>query len=289
MTRPVEKWAGVTERFYWFERGLRSGRFRRFRNRVAAFFGPEADDAFASQLWRAHRTSRHRRRLQIVAARLGSGYRPEIQFEGRERLDAALAHGRGVILWLDNFMHHAVIGKRPFADAGYISWQLSSVDHGLSRSRFGHAFLNPIQLSVEESYVAARVEFDGASALAATREVGERLAANGIVRITNNAYLGRRFVNTPFGASAWLSVATTPLNFARKSGAVLLPVAVFENVPFRRYSVTIGEPLPVGSDDRESAFRDTALLYAAYLEPLVRAHPEQWLAWQGPIDQPPSG
>lgn len=289
VTRPPEKWAAVTNRLHYLERGYGSGRFRRFRNRAAAFFGPEANDDFARTLWRAYRTARHRRRLQVLAETLAPDYWPDIRFEGRERLDAALAKGNGVILWFDNFMNHAVIGRRSFAEAGYEVWQLSSTDHGFSRSKFGQAFLNPIQRRAEARHFARRVEFDGATALAATRTVGQRLSANGIVNITNNAYLGRRFVNVPFGQAAWLSVATTPLNFAWKHGATLLPVAVLEEEPVRRYRVTISDPLLVEGGDKGVAFCDAAVRYADYLEPLVRTHPEQWLAWQGPIDQPPSG
>jgi hypothetical protein len=285
-SRPVEGWAAIADRFEWFERGRRSGRFRRFKARAIAFFGPSVDDAFVIELWHGFRAAHHRRRLEVVAEKLLPDYRPEIDFNGRERLDEALSRGKGVILWLDNFRHHSVIGKRPFADAGYTSWQLSLVTHGFSRSRFGSRWLNPLQQSVEARYVAGRIELDRATTVAATREVRAKLAGNGIVRITNNAAVGRQFVEVPIGASAFIQVATGPFNLVRKSGATLLPVAVVEHVAFRRYSVTVGAPIPLANGDRESAFREAALLYVRYLEPLVRAHPEQWMGWIGPIDTP---
>lgn len=287
-TCPIEKWTNVVDKIHRLER-RKAGRYSHFRSRVIAFFGPDADDAFAEALWHAHRTARHRRRMQVVAHRYLTDYRPEIRLEGQQHLDAALARGKGAILWFDSFVHHPVIGKRPFADAGYVSWQLSSLDHGFSRSKFGHAFLNPVQLSVEARYVDGRIAFNGSTAVAATREARQRLAANGIVRITNNAYIGRRVVDVPFGAAAWLSVATTPLNLSHKCGAALLPVAVLEDVPFRQYRVTVGPRLPVDGAAKEAAFRQTALSYASYLEPLVRARPEQWIGWAAAIDQPPPG
>jgi hypothetical protein len=287
LTRPVERWTGVTDQFHRLDRGRNSERFRKFRLRVAAFFGADADDAFTIELWRAWHKARHRRRMLIVAKRVCRNYPLKIRLDGRARLEAGLRAGAGVILWLDNFIQHPVVGKHPFAEGGFVSWQLSSADHGFSRSRYGHRFLNPIQHSVESRYVAKRIVFNGATALAATREVKALLADNGIVRITNNAFIGRRFVRVPFGAAAWLTVATTPLNLARSTGATLLPVSVIEKVPFCQYSVTVGPAIAVGAGDKSVAFRKAALDYADYLEPFVRAHPEQWITWSEAIDQAP--
>lgn len=285
VTCPVERWTAITDQFYRLDRGPDSGRFRTFRRRVAAFYGSDVDDAFAAALWRACHIARHRRRMLIVAKRFRRNYPLEISFEGRSRLEAGLSAGVGVILWFDNFRHHTLVGKYPFAEAGYASWQLSSVDHGFSRSQFGKTFLNPIQLFVENEQVAKRIAFSAKTALAATREVRARLAENGIVRITNNAYIGRQIVRVPFGAAASLPIATTPINLARTTGATLLPVAVVEKVPFRRYSVTIGRPIVVDNGgSRNTAERRACQDYADYLAPLVRAYPEQWMMWFEAID-----
>jgi len=287
LVRPVDRWAAVTDQFYRLNRGKSSSRYGDFRRRVAAFFGADADEAFVADLWRAWHNFHHRRRMLIVAKKVRKNYSPDIHFVGRDRLEAGLEAGAGVILWFDNFIHHSVVGKLPFAEAGFVSWQLSSADHGFSRSTLGRRLLNPIQHSVESGLVAKRIVFDGTTALAATREVKSLLAGNRIVRITNNAFIGRRFVRVPFGAAAWLSVATTPLNLARSTGAALLPVSVVEKVPFDRYDVAIGAPVVVGTGSKSIALRSAALDYARYLEPLVRAHPEQWITWSGTIDQAP--
>ena len=288
LTCPVERWAAVTDQFYRSDRGHDSRRFRQFRCRVTAFYGSDVDDAFAVNLWRACHIARHRRRMLIVAKRFRKNYPLEIRFVGRSLLEAGLSTGAGVILWFDNFRHHTLVGKYPFAEAGFVSWQLSSVDHGFSRSKYGKTFLNSIQLSVENDQVARRIVFSGKTALAATREVKARLADNGIVRITNNAYIGRRIMRVPFGAATSLPIATTPLNLARTSGATLLPVAVIEKVPYRQYSVTIGTPIVVDKGgNKNTALRRAGENYAEYLAPLVRAHPEQWMSWFEAIDQAP--
>ena len=278
-TTPVSKWAGIADAATRFGKGARSSRFKRFAGRVRAVQGG-ADDEAALALWRAYGATINRRRISILASRYCPGWRPRIELTGREHLDQAIAAGRGTILWVDNFIHHPVIGKRAFSDLGYQAWQMSSVDHGFSSSRLGRRFLNPIQLAAEIPLVRGRIEFDTASALMATREVTRCLARNEIVRITNNAYIGRQRCLTPFGKSAMLPVATTPLNIARRTGAAILPVLVVEREPFEDYLVAVAPPLSVGAS-RHDSFEEAALAYARYLEPLVDAYPEQWRGWEG--------
>jgi hypothetical protein len=51
--------------------------------------------------------------------------------------------------------------------------------------------------------------------------------------------------------------------------------------------VAIGAPIVVGAGDKTVAFERASQDYARYLEPLVRAHPEQWMTWSQAIDQDP--
>ncbi|MFO1183828.1 MAG: hypothetical protein U1E56_03465 [Bauldia sp.] len=282
------RWAAAGDRMRWLSRGAGSGRYRRFGERVRAFYGPAVDGAFVRDLWRDHVISLHRRRLMTVAEHLAPDHRAAIRVEGLDNIRSALAAGRGAILWFDNLRHHSLIGRRGIAEAGFQFWCTSAITHGFSSSLVGARLLNPIQVGAESRYCQRRVVFDESSALTATREIREHLAANGIVCVTNNAYIGRRVIHVPIGAAAWLAIATTPLNIAYRDGATLLPVATLEHEPFRSYSVTVGAPLPVRGPNRDRAFRDCARHYAAYLEPIVRAHPGQWIMWQGPIDRVPA-
>lgn len=278
-TTPASEWAGFAEGATRFGKGRRSSRFKRFAGRVKAVQA-SADDEAVLRMWRAYRAAVNRRRISILASRYCPGWKPRIELTGREHLDRAIAAGNGTILWLDNFIHHPVIGKRAFSDLGYQAWQMSSVDHGFSSSRLGRRFLNPIQLAAEIPLVRGRIEFDAGSALTATREVTRCLARNEIVRITNNAYIGRQRCRVPFGKSALLPVATTPFNIARRTGAAILPVQVVEREPFADYLVAVAPPISVGTSRHES-FEDAAIAYARYLEPLVEAYPDQWRGWEG--------
>lgn len=278
-TTPVERWAGIADSIARLGKGRRSARFKRFADRAKAVTsGLGEDEVF--RLWRAYAATVNRRRMSILANRYCPDWKPRVELTGREHVDRANSVGRGTILWVDNFIHHPLIGKQAFSEAGYRAWQMSSIDHGFSSSRLGRRFLNPLQLAAEQVHVLGRIEFDARSALAATREVTMCLARNELVRITNNAYIGRQRCLVPFGASARLPVATTPLNIARRTGAAILPVLVIEREPFADYLVAVAPPLSVGASRHES-FEQTALAYARYLEPLVAAYPEQWRGWEG--------
>ena len=278
-TMPMPKWTDMAEIATRLGKGRRSSRFKRFAQRVSAVLA-DVDDEAVFRLWRSYGATVNRRRISILATRYCPDWSPRIALTGREHLDRAIAAGQGTILWLDNFIHHPVIGKRAFSDLDYQAWQMSSVDHGFSSSRLGRSFLNPIQLAAELPLVRGRIEFDAGSALTATREVTRCLARNEIVRITNNAYIGRQRCLVPFGKSAMLPLATTPLNIAKRTGAAILPVLVVEHEPFADYLVAVAPPLSVGTA-RHDDFEEAALAYARYLEPLVEAYPDQWRGWEG--------
>lgn len=277
-TLPAAQWPRVADGVALLGKGRRSSRYKRFAVRVRAVFG-SMDDSEVLGLWQAYAASLNRRRMSVLASRFRPDWQPRIELAGRDHLDRAIAGGRGTILWVDNFIHHPVIGKRGFADAGYMAWQMSSVDHGFSSSRLGRRFLNPIQLAAEEPLMRGRIEFDASSALTATRRAMQCLARNEIVRITNNAFISRQRLEAPIGANAVLPLTTTPLNLAARTGAALLPVAVVEREPFADYLVAVAPPLSPG-DPRAGGFEACAAAYARYLEPLVAAYPAQWRGWE---------
>ena len=202
-----------------------------------------------------------------------------IVLTGREKVEAALTRGRGVILWFDGFSHSAIAGKRAIAEAGFRPWHISAPGHGILNTPLADRLLNPRVIEVELRYLAGRIVFDPASAVTATRRIVDILAGNGIVSITNNAYIGKTIL-VPFGTGMKLPLARTPLNLAANREAALLPVSVIEIEPFQRYEVHVGSdlaaPAATGAADPIHAM---AVAYAEYLLPLVRAHPAQWDGW----------
>jgi lauroyl/myristoyl acyltransferase len=272
-------WASVARHMSALDSSRRRSRYRRFGERARAFFGPDFGDDDQEKLWRDIHAALHRRRFATVAEWRGR-FEPDIRVEGADLVGDALRRGSGVILWIDNFINHQVVGKKGLHAAGIGGWHVSWTAHGFSASRLGKKYLNRIQIDAEKRYVDGRIEFDAGSALTATREIARILAANGIVRITNNAYIGRKFLLAPLSSGTALSIATTPLNLSLKLGAPLLPVATFEEHPLQRYRVVIAPPLDVKGDDE---FRRAAAQYGNYLRPLIEQYPAQWRGWAGSV------
>lgn len=179
-TMPVSKWAAIADSVALLGKGRGSSRYKRFAGRVRAVSAGVADHE-VFRLWRAYGAAVNRRRMSVLASRCCPDWKPRIELTGRQHVDQGISAGRGSILWLDNFIHHSLIGKRAFADAGYKAWQMSSADHGFSSSLLGRRFLNPIQLAAEMPLGLGRIEFDAGSALTATREVTRCLARNELV------------------------------------------------------------------------------------------------------------
>ena len=284
---PVSQWATIADQAARLAKGPRSSRYKRFAQRARAVLETDTDDASIMRLWRAHNAALNRRRLSVLAMQYFPRWNPRIELEGRGHVDRSIAAGRGTILWFDSFVHHSVIGKRAFHEAGYLAWQMSSVDHGFSPSRFGRRFLNPIHLAAEAPYILGRIEFDEKSALAATKRVNQSLARNEIVRITNNGYIGRQRCLVEFGTTERLPVAKAPLNMGRRNGVTILPVSVIEREPFADYLVTVAPPLVLDATaTRDDSVEQAARDYASYLKPLVAAFPDQWTGWAGLQPEP---
>jgi lauroyl/myristoyl acyltransferase len=87
-------------------------------------------------------------------------------------------------------------------------------------------------------------------------------------------------VRFPFGETARLPIATTPLRLAAGRGVPLLPVSVIEVEPFRRYRVAIGPEIAAPAEmPEEQAIAAMATAYTDYLLSILRAHPDQWGGW----------
>jgi lauroyl/myristoyl acyltransferase len=259
--------------------GVRLARHRQrqlpaFREAIAAVLGPEAD---AEAIHAAWREELHRRRLALFREAAGRGGGAAHRVLGREHLDAALAAGRGAILWPAPFLHQSLNGKRALAEAGILAHQASTADHGFLATRFGAAVLNPLVRRVEERFLAGRIRFpppDPSGIGPALRAV---LRAGGVLVSENNALAGRRLLLVPFGQGMALPMAAGPPRLALALGAPLLPCVTLALGPFGPCELRIGpdiaadagaDPLPVIA----RRARDAML-------PALREAPAQFAAW----------
>lgn len=237
------------------------------------------DDSSLLALHRRNEAATHQRVIFVAASRRRRGWNPDIVLHGGERVEQARARGKGVILWSDPFVHFPILSKRALAEAGYRAWHLSSTGHGILDSPLANRFINPRMIEVEQRYLAGRIVFDRQTTMKAARMMMKVLAGNGLISLTNNAYMGAS-LTTPFGEGMVLRLAQTPLRLAALQGVPLLPVLTIERERFRRYEVTVGPDLslalPPGAAD---PVQRLAAIHAAYLLERARAEPLQFGGW----------
>ncbi|SLN50215.1 lipid A biosynthesis lauroyl acyltransferase [Oceanibacterium hippocampi] len=216
-------------------------------------------------------------RLQLLRLWRDPSWRPDVEFEGLEHLQAARSAPGGAILWLAPFTHADLVGKIALAGEGFDILHLGRPEHGFSGSRFGMAVLNPLQIRIERRFLAARIEMTGALGVKALRSVKKALRRGLLVTISLTrtakqvrpvAFLGAR-IELPVG----------PVNLAFNEGAALIPVHIVESAP-GLFRVVIRPPLELPADgDREARVDAVLGQFVAGLEDLVVRYPEQWRGW----------
>jgi KDO2-lipid IV(A) lauroyltransferase len=177
---------------------------------------------------------------------------------GREHLDAALARGKGALLFAAHFttlevgvaVLEAIV---PRASCMYRPQRNAMMDVMIRRGR--HRF--------------AREQIPRDNVRALLRNLRDNYA---VVYLPDQTYLGKQSELLPFfGEPAVTNTATSKL--ASISGATVLPY-FFRRLPSGDYRVDIGPPLEGLPSD--SATRDTERL-TARLEDYIRLAPEQYL------------
>ncbi len=215
--------------------------------------------------------------LHVLRELRPGGWSPEIEIRGTGHIDAALARGRGAVLWISHFAFYSLTGKIALHRAGYAVSHLSHPRHGFSSTRFGMAVLNPIRARAEDRYLEARVMLGLDSAGAALAELARRLEANQVVSVTAREAAQRalevRFLDGTIGFAAGAPY------LAHKTGAALLPVHVMAR-PGGGYEVIVEPALEVDPGaTREDACARAARQYGERLAPHVLARPGQWRGW----------
>ncbi len=204
-------------------------------------------------------------------------WRPAIRLDGREHIDAALSHGKGVILWDSHFMFSGLVTKMALSQAGFSVSHLSHPRHGFSSTRFGMGVINRVRTNIESRYLRERVVMSLDGPVAAMRLLYRRLKENGMVSVTVRG-TGQTRLDLPFLADT-MGIATGAPDLAYAAGAPLLPVFTVRDAS-GTFVVTVEPPLDTleGRPRRESSER-AARHFVERLEGHVARHPGQWLAW----------
>ena len=104
---------------------------RSIAQRIARAIGIANDEARA--IAESARALRHESILQVVRWLLPGRWDPKIVLEGRDHLDAILAHGKGAVLWMAHFVFAGSVVKMAVYGAGYPLAHFSRPEHGFSR------------------------------------------------------------------------------------------------------------------------------------------------------------
>lgn len=253
-------------------RGLGSFAYRISKRRTIAYRNLRA--AFASEKPPAELRRIAERSVQTMGMTLVDMLRfPELDrawvdahvtHEGREKLEAAIARGKGVI----------------FLTGHFGNWELMSVAGGI----LGYPIfplVRPQKHPRSDAYLNGLRECKGAKVIMKgmmVREILRALKAGGIVAIVNDQDGGKKgaFVDF-FGRLS--STPTGVVTFAARTGATILPIFMVRQGASARHRIEVKDPLvmPDASLPPEEAERSVLRQFACVLEGMVRRHPEQWL------------
>jgi lauroyl/myristoyl acyltransferase len=220
--------------------------------------------------------SRYLERFQYLRAHRPGGWEPVIRIQGREHVDAARTARQGMIFWGSAFAYNDLILKMALHRLGLRTFHYTRPVHGLSETRFGVRFLNPVRTLIECRYLGARVCAE--ERLKEAMDVLKDEAAVGgaiSIKIGNR---GRRRVMVPF-LNGQIELATGPVALARRWNALLLPTFTLlaEDGGF---DVVIGAPLESAEANEEARIKAIVESYVHALTPYVLAYPGQWRGWR---------
>jgi KDO2-lipid IV(A) lauroyltransferase len=188
--------------------------------------------------------------------------------EGRERLEAAMAETRGLILMTAHLGNWELAGRLLALRFTRPTHVLVAAEPDPGVERFLRGGPAPVRF-VTRSHPAAVVRL-----LAALRR-------NEIVALQGDRALGTRgdVAVDFFGAPALFPLG--PFVLARAAGAPVVPAFCVLGAD-RRYTISLGEPIRVAAEGETVALR----AWVSVLEEAVRRHPEQWFnffdCWRTP-------
>ncbi len=199
-----------------------------------------------------------------VRPRRRAGILVRTHVEGIERLHAAVARGRGVILALPHVGNWEVAGLR----ASDEDIRVLAVAEELGNERIVQWFIdqrNMMEIDIVIARKGSRV----------TRQLLKRLGEGGVVALVCDRDIKGAGVEVEFFGER-TTLPAGPAALADRTGAVILPVGTFFG-PGARYDFEVRAPLPVSpGPDSEARVQATTQALAAVLEDIVSRRPEQW-------------
>jgi len=238
----------------------------------------DVDERRAQAIARDLKAAIHELQMEDLRGWRPGGWNPRLALEGEEHLRAALAGGKGAVLWVAPFVFNSFVTKIALHRNGYRSSHLSSPKHGYSETEFGVNYLNRIRCIPEDRYIGARIVFDRNAPSTAMRRMMRALKAGEVVSIVAASTEGSDMIQGPvFGGR--LPVAVGAPRLAALTGAPLLPLFTVRDRKLG-FRIVIEPPIEVAPDlNTEQRCIASATEFLRRSAPWVRRFPEQWRAW----------
>jgi lauroyl/myristoyl acyltransferase len=249
---------------------------------LSGWLGPETGEDEISRIVRASFTSRWMHGELHHLATLGSSGSvrrsacAEVEIEGLPHLAAAVARGRGVVLW-DCFFGKPLLAKAVLREKGFRLVQVRHRYHATSRTWLGRTLVRRANRAFDRALFAGVIEVWGGS-IAPVRQIKRAVARGQVVCINALGNTGVRHVEIEhFGAKRQISPGA--VSISRVLGAPLVPVFCFTQDDGRD-RIFIEEPIQIDPDlERPAAAAAAAAHFVALLEEHARRRPEQWYGW----------
>lgn len=210
---------------------------------------------------------------------------PQPEVIGLPHLQAALAAGKGAVLWESRYFGRRNIAKQALHRLGFGIHQVHDEGHragfgGDPRSGWLHDQVVLAYFAARErEFVASVIALPRSQSLAFTRVLLATLQRNEIVCITADVAHGQRLLTIPLLGEP-KSFPTGMVSLARTCGAALLPLFCVR-ADDGRVQVIIEPAIPVPQDSREDIAAPLRQ-YAALLESYIRRYPDQYRNWHFP-------
>jgi lauroyl/myristoyl acyltransferase len=253
---------GATGAAYLFSRAKR----RRIERNLRAALG-DLDDERRRQIVRGS--------LRGLWEDLFSAPERRAEILGLDRLEVALARGKGVILWESNGLGRRAASKQILQSRGLLVHQVHGANNfgGFLETHYAatwlrRAILKPFFDSCERPFVAEIIDLPGSNSLAFTRRLRALLQENAILCISGDGRSGQKLISLPFlGGAEYFSPGMVSL--AKMSGATILPMFCLRQ-PDGRTTLVFEEPIRVDAGVAQ---------YAGILEIYIRRYPDQYRNW----------
>ena len=205
------------------------------------------------------------------------GWRPRIEWDGLERLDAPLRDGRGIVLWSMRFASATAL-KQGFYRQGRPFVHLSRANHGSStQTTLGLRVASPLHCRAEDCYLAERIRIPVDRSLSYIQRLRDRLRAGHIVSIFGEHEGRQNYEAQMLGTEVKIALGAPSL--AWLENAALFTVAPLRLGPFH-YRIVIDEAIPVDRKIPRRKFAEVAARqFLRRLEARILQHPADWQGW----------